>query len=40
MTDAARKLLDELPPIAGSIRHSPLAMAEVGYDAKAGGDFA
>jgi DNA-binding winged helix-turn-helix (wHTH) protein/tetratricopeptide (TPR) repeat protein len=34
MTEAARKWLDELPPIAGSI-DIPVAMAEVGYDAKA-----
>lgn len=34
MLGAARKLLDELPPIAGTI-DMPVAMAEVGYDAKA-----
>ncbi len=34
MTDAARKLLDELPPLDGST-DIPVAMAEVGEDAKA-----
>ncbi len=34
MTEAARKLLDELPPIAGSV-DIPVAMAELGEDAKA-----
>jgi eukaryotic-like serine/threonine-protein kinase len=34
MTEAARKLLDEMPPIDGSI-DIPVAMAEVGEDARA-----